>query len=151
MAKEGRQFTWATQRIAELEQELERARRRYKVRQAAARTAWDIPAHLAAAGHAERFSAPTSKQQRVLRVQDLKAQMARDKADVEAFLGQQSTQAAVRDKEADSARVSLFCGPAAPVPQLSLRPALCVCMHTAAAARLRPQPPVGPAARRPAA
>ena len=32
MAKEGRQFTWATQRIAELEQELERARRRYKAR-----------------------------------------------------------------------------------------------------------------------
>ena len=32
MAKEGRQFSWATQRIAELEQELDRVKRRHKVR-----------------------------------------------------------------------------------------------------------------------
>ena len=38
-------------------------------------------------------------------VQDLKAQMARDKTDVEAFLGQQSAQAAQRDKETDAAKV----------------------------------------------
>ena len=31
MAKEGRQFSWATQRIAELEQELDRVKRRHKV------------------------------------------------------------------------------------------------------------------------
>ena len=31
MAAEGRKFSWATQRIAELEQELERSRRKYKV------------------------------------------------------------------------------------------------------------------------
>ena len=33
MAKEGRQFSWATQRIAELEQEVDRVRRRHKVSQ----------------------------------------------------------------------------------------------------------------------
>ena len=38
-------------------------------------------------------------------LQDLKAQMARDKADVEAFLGQQSTQSAVKDRELTAAQV----------------------------------------------
>ena len=31
MASEGRKFSWATTRIAELEQELEKSKRRYKV------------------------------------------------------------------------------------------------------------------------
>ena len=38
-------------------------------------------------------------------LQDLKAQVARDKADVEAFLGQQSTLSAAKDRELTAAQV----------------------------------------------
>ena len=38
-------------------------------------------------------------------LQDLKTQVAREKADVEAFLGQQSTQSAAKDRELTSAQV----------------------------------------------